>query len=141
MEKRRGIHFHRTPVLAGSAREDPRRAEVGVSPSVQDTRSTYNRRENEQGRLAIQKWRKTMHYLTTFYDKKGTALLFREIDGILPIQLEQDMKIIIDDTEVKVSHWQYHFKPAEQQFELRIFLRGKWAGATPATLNVEPQIA
>ena len=82
-----------------------------------------------------------MHYTTTFWDKKGTTLLFKEIDGILPITLEPDMKIIIDDAEVRVSHWQYHFKSAEQQFELRIFLRGKWAAVTPATLNVEPQVA
>ena len=82
-----------------------------------------------------------MHYTTTFYDKKGVTPLFKEIDGILPIVLQPDMKIIIDDAEVRVSHWQYHFKPADQQFELRIFLRGKWAAATPATLNVEPQIA
>ena len=82
-----------------------------------------------------------MHYLTTFYDKKGTTPIFKEIDGILPILLEQDMKIIIDDAEVRVSHWQYHFLPGEQRFELRIFLRGKWAAATPATLNVEPQVA
>jgi|GEM_PF-2213344 len=80
-----------------------------------------------------------MHYTTTFYDKKGTTLLFKEIDGILPIMLEQDMKIIIDGEEVKVSHWQYHFQPAEQKLELRIFLKGKWAAVTPATLNVEPQ--
>lgn len=82
-----------------------------------------------------------MHYTTTFYDKKGTTLLFKEIDGILPIHLTLDMKIIIDDAEVRVSHWQYHFQPGEQRFELRIFLRGKWAAATPATLHVEPQIA
>lgn len=82
-----------------------------------------------------------MHYTTTFYDRKGTALLFREIDGILPIRLEPDMKIFIDDAEVRVSHWQYLFRPGEQSFELRIFLRGKWAGVTPATLNVEPQAA
>lgn len=82
-----------------------------------------------------------MHYMTTFYDRKGTALLFKEIDGILPILLQPDMKIIIDNTEARVSHWQYHFQPGEQQFELRIFLRGRWAGVTPATLNVEPQAA
>ena len=82
-----------------------------------------------------------MHYLTTFYDRKGTSPIFKEVDGILPIILEQDMKIIIDGTEVKISHWQYYFKPAEQSFELRIFLRGKWAATTPATLNVEPQLA
>ena len=82
-----------------------------------------------------------MNYMITFYDKKGTTLLFKEIDGILPIHLEPDMKIIIDEAEVRVSHWQYHFKPGEQKFELRIFLRGKWAAATPATLNVEPQAA
>jgi hypothetical protein len=82
-----------------------------------------------------------MHYLTTFYDRKGTTLLFREIDGILPIQLERDMKIMVDGAEVRVSHWQYHFTPGEQRFELRIFLRGRWAGVTPATLNVEPQVA
>jgi hypothetical protein len=46
-----------------------------------------------------------MHYMTTFYDRKGTTLLFKEIDGILPIMLEPDMKLIIDDAEVKVSHW------------------------------------
>ena len=80
-----------------------------------------------------------MHYRTTFYDRKGTTLLFKEIDGILPLHLEPEMKIIIDDAEVRVSHWQYHFKPGEQQFELRIFLRGRWAAATPATLNVAPQ--
>lgn len=80
-----------------------------------------------------------MHYMTMFYDRKGTTLLFKEIDGILPIQLEPDMKIIIDDAEVRVSHWQYHFQSAEQRLELRIFLRGKWASATPATLHVEPQ--
>ena len=82
-----------------------------------------------------------MHYITTFYDRKGTTLLFKEIDGILPIILEPDMKIIIDDAEVRVSHWQYHFKSADQTLELRIFLRGKWAAVTPATLNVEPQVA
>ena len=82
-----------------------------------------------------------MHYTTTFYDRKGTTLLFKEIDGILPINLEPDMKIIIDDQEARVSHWQYYFKPGEQRFELRIFLRGKWAGVTPATLNVDPQVA
>jgi hypothetical protein len=80
-----------------------------------------------------------MHYTTTFYDRKGTTPLFKEIDGILPLHLEPEMKIIIDDAEVRVSHWQYHFKPGEQQFELRIFLRGRWAAATPATLNVAPQ--
>ena len=83
-----------------------------------------------------------MHYTTTFYDKKGTALLFKEIDGILPIRLEPDMKIMIDDAEVRVSHWEYHFKPADQTFELRIFLRGKWAAVAPPTpLNVDPQVA
>ena len=82
-----------------------------------------------------------MHYMTTFYDRKGTTLLFKEIDGILPITLEPDMKIIIDDAEVRVSHWQYHFSPGQGTFELRIFLRGKWAGVTPATLSVEPQMA
>ena len=82
-----------------------------------------------------------MNHTTTFYDKKGTTLLFKEIDGILPIILEQDMKIIIDEEEVKVSHWQYHFKSAEQRLELRIFLKGKWAAVTPATLNVEPQLS
>ncbi len=81
-----------------------------------------------------------MHYITSFYDKKGTTPLFKEIDGILPVQLEEDMKIVIDDAEVKISHWQYHFRPAEQRFELRIYLKGKWAAATPATLNVEPQM-
>jgi len=82
-----------------------------------------------------------MHYITTFYDKKGTTLLFKEIDGILPILLEQDMKITIDEGEVRVSHWQYYFKPTEGKFELRIFLRGKWAAVTPLTVNVEPQVA
>ena len=82
-----------------------------------------------------------MHYTTTFYDRKGTTQIFRAIDGILPIILQQDMKIIVDGAEVRVSHWQYHFQPADQQFELRIFLRGRWAGVTPATLNVEPQLA
>lgn len=82
-----------------------------------------------------------MHYTTTFYDKKGTALLFKEIDGILPIQLEPDMKILIDDEEAKVSRWEYHFKPADQSLELRIFLRGKWAAVTPAPLQVEAQAA
>jgi hypothetical protein len=82
-----------------------------------------------------------MHYTTTFYDKKGTTLLFKEIDGILPIILEPEMKITIEDAEVRVARWEYHFKPAEQTFELRIFLRGKWAAVTPATLNVEPQTA
>lgn len=82
-----------------------------------------------------------MHYTTTFYDKKGTTLLFKEIDGVLPIQLEPDMKITIDDAEVRVSHWQYHFKPSEQKFELRIFLRGKWTAPAPATLHIEPQIS
>ena len=80
-----------------------------------------------------------MHYTTMFYDKKGITPLFREIDGILPIVLERDMKIMIDDAEVKVSGWEYHFKPAEQTLQLRIFLRGKWAGVTPATLDLEPQ--
>ena len=82
-----------------------------------------------------------MHYLTTFYDRKGTTLLFKEIDGILPILLEPEMKITIDGAEVRVSHWQYHFQPGEGRLELRIFLRGKWAAVTPATLNVEPQPA
>jgi hypothetical protein len=82
-----------------------------------------------------------MHYTTTFYDKKGMTLLFKEIDGILPIHLEEDMKIIIDDAVVKVSSWQYHFKSADQTFELRIFLKGKWAAVTPATLNIDPQMA
>ncbi len=82
-----------------------------------------------------------MHYTTTFYDRKGTTQLFKTIDGILPILLQPDMKIIIDGAEVRVSHWQYHFKPADQQFELRIFLRGRWAATTPATLNVNPQAA
>ena len=82
-----------------------------------------------------------MRYLTTFYDRKGTTLLFKEIDGILPIQLEPEMKIIIDDAEARVSHWQYHFRSAEQTLELRIFLRGKWAAVTPLPLNVEPQAA
>ena len=82
-----------------------------------------------------------MHYMTTFYDRKGTTLLFRKIDGILPIMLERDMKIIIDGTEATISHWQYHFNPGEQSFELRIFLRGRWAGVTPATLNIDPQAA
>lgn len=82
-----------------------------------------------------------MRYMTTFYDRKGTTLLFKEIEGILPILLVSDMKITIDDAEVRVSHWQYHFKPAEQTFELRIFLRGRWMAVTPATLNVEPQLA
>jgi hypothetical protein len=81
-----------------------------------------------------------MQYTTSFYDRKGTTPIFKEIDGILPVQLEPEMKIIIDDTEVRVSHWQYHFQPGDGRFELRIFLRGKWAGVTPATLNVEPQI-
>ena len=59
-----------------------------------------------------------------------------------PIILEPDMKIMIDDAEVRVSRWEYHFKPADQTFELRIFLRGKWAAvAPPATLNVDPQAA
>ena len=80
-----------------------------------------------------------MHYTTTFYDKKGMTLLFKEIDGILPIMLERDMKIMIDEEEVKISDWQYHFQPAEHKLELRIFLKGKWAAVTPATLNVEPQ--
>jgi hypothetical protein len=79
--------------------------------------------------------------MTTFYDRKGTTLLFKEIEGILPILLESDMKITIDDAEVRVSHWQYHLKPAEQTLELRIFLRGRWTAVTPATLNVEPQLA
>jgi hypothetical protein len=82
-----------------------------------------------------------MQYTTTFYDRKGTTLLFKEIDGILPIQLEPEMKIVIDDAEVRVSHWAYQIKPGEQTFELRIFLRGKWAGITPATLNVDTQAA
>ena len=77
-----------------------------------------------------------MQYMTTFYDKEGTTPLFKTIDGILPIQLEPDMKIMIDDEEVRVSHWAYQFKPGEQTFELRLILRGKWAGVTPATLNV-----
>jgi hypothetical protein len=80
-----------------------------------------------------------MQYTTTFYDRKGTTPIFKEIDGILPIQLEPDMKIMIDDAEVRISHWQYLFNPGDQRFELRIFLRGKWAGVTPATLNVEAQ--
>lgn len=82
-----------------------------------------------------------MRYLTTFYDRKGTTLLFKEIDGILPIQLEPEMKIIIDDAEARVSHWQYYFGSAEQTLELRIFLRGRWAAVTPLTLKVEPQAA
>lgn len=82
-----------------------------------------------------------MHYTTTFYDKKGTVLLFKEIDGILPIQLEPDLKLMIDNEEAKVSRWEYHFSPADQRLELRIFLRGKWAAVTPAPLNVDAQAA
>ena len=82
-----------------------------------------------------------MQYTTTFYDRKGTTPLFKAIDGILPIQLQPEMKIMIDDAEVRVSHWAYQFKPGDQTFELRIFLRGKWAGVTPATLNVDTQAA
>lgn len=81
-----------------------------------------------------------MQYITSFYDEKGTTPLFKEIDGILPVQLEEGMKIMIDDAEVKISHWGYQFRPGQQSLELRIFLKGKWAGATPATLNVEPQL-
>ena len=80
-----------------------------------------------------------MNYITAFYDKQGTTLLFKEIDGILPIVLEQDMKITIDEVEAKVSRWEYHLKTREQLFELRIFLRGKWTAPSMATLNLEPQ--
>jgi hypothetical protein len=82
-----------------------------------------------------------MQYTTTFYDRKGTTLLFKEIDGILPITLQPDMKIIIDDAEVRVAHWQYLFKPTAGTFELRIFLRGRWPAVTPLPLPVDPQMA
>ena len=82
-----------------------------------------------------------MNYTTTFYDKKGSTLLFKEIDGILPIALEQDMRITIDEAEVRVSRWEYHLNTTDQRFELRIYLRGKWAAPSMATLNVEPQVA
>ena len=81
-----------------------------------------------------------MNYITAFYDKKGTTLLFKEIDGILPIVLEEDMKIMIDEVEAKVSHWEYHLNTRDQLFELRIFLRGKWTAPSMATLNLEPQM-
>ena len=82
-----------------------------------------------------------MNYTTTFYDKKGTALLFKEIDGILPIVLEQDMRITIDEAEVRVSRWEYHLNTTDHRFELRIYLRGKWAAPSMATLNVEPLVS
>ena len=81
-----------------------------------------------------------MNYITAFYDKDGTTLLFKEIDGILPIALERDMKITIDEVEAKVSHWEYRLETKEQIFELRIFLKGKWTAPTMATLNLEPQM-
>ena len=81
-----------------------------------------------------------MNYITAFFDKEGTTLLFKEIDGILPMVLEQDMKITIDEVESKVSHWEYHLKTKEQLFELHIFLRGKWTAPSMATLNLEPQM-
>jgi hypothetical protein len=81
-----------------------------------------------------------MNYITAFYDKKGTTLLFKEIDGILPMVLEEDMKIMIDEVEAKVSRWEYHLNTTEQVFELRIFLRGKWTAPSMATLNLEPQM-
>ena len=81
-----------------------------------------------------------MNYITGFYEKEGPTLLFKEIDGILPIVLEQGMKITIDDVEAKVSHWEYHLKTREQIFELRIFLRGNWTVPSMATFNLEPQM-
>ncbi len=42
-----------------------------------------------------------MQYTTTFYDRKGTTPIFKAIDGILPIQLQPEMKIMIDDAEVR----------------------------------------
>ena len=70
-----------------------------------------------------------MKYVTSFYDKKGTMLLSEEIEGILPISLQEDVILKIDDAKVKVSRWEYHLTTAEQKFELRIFLKGKWSGA------------
>jgi hypothetical protein len=81
-----------------------------------------------------------MNYVTAFYDQEGTTLLFKEIDGILPIVLEQGMKITIDEVEAKVSQWEYHLKTKEQLFELHIFLRGKWTAPSMATLNLDPQM-
>ena len=81
-----------------------------------------------------------MNYITGFYEKEGPTLLFKEIDGILPVVLQQDMKITIDEVEAKVSHWEYRLETKEQIFELRIFLKGKWTSPTMATLNLEPQM-
>ncbi len=81
-----------------------------------------------------------MNYITAFYDKEGTTLLFKEIDGILPMVLEQDMKITIDEVEAKVSHWEYHLKTKEQIFELRIFLKGKWSRAPFMANGQEVQV-
>jgi len=81
-----------------------------------------------------------MNHFTTFYDKKGLTLLFKEIDGILPIVLEDDMRITIDEAEVRVSRWEYHLNTTEQRLELRIFLRGRWAAPSMTPLIVEPQV-
>ena len=81
-----------------------------------------------------------MNYITAFYDKEGTTLLFQELDGILPIVPERDMKITIDEVEAKISHWEYHLKTREQLLELHIFLKGNWTAPSMATLNLDPQM-
>ena len=81
-----------------------------------------------------------MNHITTFYDKKGMTLLFKEIDGILPIVLEADMRITIDEAEVRVARWEYHLNTTEQKLELRIFLRGRWGAPSMTALLVEPQV-
>ena len=58
----------------------------------------------------------------------------------MPIVLEQGMKIIIDEVEAKVSHWEYHLKTREQLLELHIFLKGNWTAPSMATLNLDPQM-
>ena len=75
-----------------------------------------------------------MRYVTSFYDKKGTTLLSEEIEGILPIGLEEGMIINIDEAEVKVRRWEYHLETEEQKFELRIFLKAK-RNKTPFMAN------
>ena len=81
-----------------------------------------------------------MKYVTSFYDKKGTTLLSEEIEGILPIGLEEGMIINIDEAEVKVSRWEYHLETEDPRFELRIFLKGKGSRAPFRANGQEAQV-
>ena len=82
-----------------------------------------------------------MKSVTSFYNNKGTMLLSEEIEGILPISLQEDMRIKINEAEVKVSHWEYHLETTEQKFELRIFLKGKGSKEPFRANGQEAQVA